>query len=45
VPEAEGAPVGDELVAAEPGFDPDDEIVEHEDALPDEEPAAPPGED
>ena len=45
VPEAEGAPVAEEAVAAEAAFDPDDEIVEHEDALPDEEPAAPPGED
>jgi len=50
VPEAEGAPEGDdgpedESLAAAAIDDPDDTIVEHEDALPDEEPAAPPGED
>ena len=47
VPEAEGAPLG-EVGAGDAVLagldDPDDEIVEHEDALPDEEPA-PPGDD
>ncbi len=40
-----GEGVGGAVGGAPPSGDPDDEIVEHEDALPGEEPAAPPGED